>query len=305
MTPRVSIGMPVYNGERFLAEALDSILAQDFGDFELIISDNASTDATRDICEAYVRRDSRITYSRLPENLGGARNFNRVFHMSSGDFFKWAAHDDRLRPAFLSRCLDAFQEFRTPPGVIYPKAEFIDQDGLPMGPDADRMHTDSNYSFVRAFQAIQGMGAVASAVMGVFHANTLKKTRLLQGFFPADQVLLLETALLGKVIQLEGEPLFQRRIHPGISTIANQSDRDRLHWYDPQASATLPPSAKVFLEYLRSPVRMSDFDWPEKAICIPSIVAGVALRSARVPLGRYRRRLASRVFQGKTGADAR
>jgi len=295
MTPRVSIGLPVYNGERYLAQALDSILAQEYGDFELIISDNASTDATRDICETYVRQDPRVTYSRLPENLGAARNYNRVFHMSTGDFFKWAAHDDRLHPAFLSRCVDAFQEFETPPGVIYPKAEFIDQNGIGIGPDVSRMHTDSSHSFVRAFRAIQGMGAVASAAFGVFPRSTLKKTRLIGNFFPSDLVLLLEIALLGRIIQLQGEPLFQRRIHPEISTKANLSDRDRLSWYDPQARLTLSPSTRVFVEYLRSAVCMSDLDWLEKVLCVPSIIAGVALRSTRVPLGRYRRRLVSRV----------
>jgi glycosyltransferase involved in cell wall biosynthesis len=295
VSPRVSIGMPVYNGERYLAEALDSILAQDFGDFELIISDNASTDATRDICKTYARRDPRIAYSRLPENLGAAPNYNRVFHMSTGDFFKWAAHDDRLHPAFLSRCLDAFQEFKTLPVLIYPKAEFIDQNGVRIGPDNSRMYANSNHSSVRAFQAIQGMGAVASAVFGVFHRNTLERTRLIGNFFPSDRVLLLETALLGRIIQLEGEPLFQRRIHPEISTKANLSDRDRSHWYDPQARSKLSPSMRVLVEYLRSAGAMSDLDWLAKVFCVPSIVAGVALRSARVPLGRYRRRVVSRI----------
>jgi glycosyltransferase involved in cell wall biosynthesis len=296
--PRVSIGLPVYNGERYLTEALDSILAQDFCDFELIISDNASTDATRDICETYARRDPRITYSRMPENLGAAPNYNRVFHMSTGDFFKWAAHDDRLHPAFLSRCLDAFQEFKTLPGLIYPKAEFIDQDGLSLGPDTSRMHADSNDSFVRAFQVIQGMGAVATAVFGVFRRDTLEKTRLIGNFYPSDRVLLLETALLGKVLQLEGEPLFQRRIHPDISTKANLSDQDRLHWYDPQARVTMSPETRVFAEYLRSAVRLSDRSWVEKALCVLSIIPGVALRRTRVPLGRYRRRLTSRFTTG-------
>jgi glycosyltransferase involved in cell wall biosynthesis len=291
----VSIGLPVYNGERYLTEALDSILAQDFEDFELILSDNASTDATQDICEAYARRDRRIAYSRLPENLGAARNFNRVFHMSTGEFFKWAAYDDRIHPTFLGRCVDAFEAFETPPGVIYPKAELIDQDGLPLGLHDSRMYANSAHSFVRAFQAIQGMGAVANAVHGVFHRSTLEKTRLIGAFFAADRVVLLETALLGRVIQLEGEPLLQRRVHPGISTRAHVSHRDRLHWYDPQARSNMSPSTKVFIEYLRSPIRMSDLSWIEKTLCVPSTIFGVGVRSARVPLGRYRRRLASRL----------
>ena len=107
--PRVSIGLPVYNGEKFLAATLNSILAQDFEDFELIISDNASNDRTQEICEAYARRDARISYSRLPENLGAARNYNRVFALSAGEFFKWAPHDDLMGARFISACLAAFE----------------------------------------------------------------------------------------------------------------------------------------------------------------------------------------------------
>jgi glycosyltransferase involved in cell wall biosynthesis len=294
MTSRVSIGLPVYNGERYLAEALDSILAQDFGDFELIISDNASTDGTGDICETYARRDQRITYSRLPENLGAAANYNRVFRMATSDLFKWAAHDDLMHPAFLTRCVDAFQEFDTPPAVIYPKGEFIDENGLRLGPDVSGMHATSNHSFIRAFQALQGMGAVASAAFGVFRTSTLGKTRLIGNFFPSDCVLLLETALLGKVIQLQGEPMFQRRIHPEISTKANVSAEDRLSWYDPQARSRVSPDTKLFVEYLRSPVRMSQLNWLEKLLCLASIVLGAVTRRARVVLGRYRRQLIGR-----------
>ena len=120
MTPRVSIGLPVYNGERYLAQALDSILAQDFVDFEIIISDNASSDSTQEICERYERLDRRITYSRLPENLGAAYNYNRLVGMSNGELFKWASHDDRIQPAFLSRrvALRKFDRFRPEPSVF-------------------------------------------------------------------------------------------------------------------------------------------------------------------------------------------
>jgi glycosyltransferase involved in cell wall biosynthesis len=285
--------MPVYNGERFLAEALDSILAQDFGDFELIISDNASTDATQEICEGYARRDPRITYSRSPENLGNARNHNRVFHMSSCDLFKWAAHDDLIRPAFLGRCLDAFDTFGTPPAIVHPKGEFIDEDGMVIGPDTDRMHADSDYSFIRAFQALQEMNRVAP-MYGVIHKETLKKTRLHGSFVASDYVLLLETALLGKIIQLQGEPLFQRRMHSGMSTIANLTDRDRLHEMDPQARSTTSPRRKLYLEYLRAPVRMSDLSAIEKVLCISTIVFQVPFKRALVFQGKYRRRLISR-----------
>ncbi len=93
--PAVSIGMPVYNGERFIREALDSLLAQTFTDFELIISDNASTDATESICRNYEEQDSRIRYIRQRENLGALPNFQFVLNEASGEYFMWAACDDK------------------------------------------------------------------------------------------------------------------------------------------------------------------------------------------------------------------
>ena len=104
-TPKVSLGLPVYNGENFIAQAIESILAQTFTDFELIITDNGSTDRTPKICEAYAARDRRVAYSRNPENLGAAPNFNRAFALSSGRYFKWVAHDDLIAPEFLARCV--------------------------------------------------------------------------------------------------------------------------------------------------------------------------------------------------------
>lgn len=299
MAPRVSIGMPVYNGERYLASAIDSILAQDFGDFELIISDNASTDSTQGICEAYAQRDRRITYSRLAENLGAARNYNRLVGMSSAELFKWAAHDDVIRPAFLRRCVEAFETLAPPPTVVHPKAEFIDEDGRVIGPDGDRMRATSDRSWIRAFQTLQAMNMTAP-VAGVFHKERLKQTRLIGSFQGADYVLLLEAGLVGKIIQLDGEPLFQRRIHPKSSRKANVAPEDVLKWFDPQARLTLPPRSKLYLEYARSPARVLESSWSEKALCVAAIGTGVSFRRTRVLLGRYRRRFTSRFATTET-----
>ena len=103
--PRLSIGLPVYNGQHLLARALDSLLAQTFRDFEIIISDNASSDSTPQICRAYARRDRRIRYVRNSRNLGAIANFNRVFELSRAPLFKWAAHDDLYRETYLERCI--------------------------------------------------------------------------------------------------------------------------------------------------------------------------------------------------------
>ncbi len=107
--PPVAIGLPVFNAEKYLSQAVDSILAQTFSDFHLIISDNASTDRTQEICQAYAAQDNRIRYSRNHRNLGASPNFNRVFELSSHQYFKWAPHDDMIAPEFLARCVNSIR----------------------------------------------------------------------------------------------------------------------------------------------------------------------------------------------------
>lgn len=105
--PRLSIGLPVYNGEEYLAESLDALLGQTYGDFELVISDNASTDGTQDICREYAARDARIRYLRQPRNIGATPNHNQVFAECRGELFKWASHDDLYGRDLLRRCVEA------------------------------------------------------------------------------------------------------------------------------------------------------------------------------------------------------
>ena len=105
----VSIGLPVYNGENYLSAAIESIAAQTFQDFELIISDNDSTDRTPEICRHYMMQDKRIRYFRNKRNLGAAPNYNRTYELSQGQYFKWTAHDDIICPDFLAKCVVALE----------------------------------------------------------------------------------------------------------------------------------------------------------------------------------------------------
>ena len=110
-TPLISIGLAVYNGQNFVADAIESVLSQTFADFELIVTDNASMDATPEIAAEFVRRDSRVRYYRNAENLGCAPNLNRCYELSNPKtrYFKWAAHDDVIAPTFLERCVEALE----------------------------------------------------------------------------------------------------------------------------------------------------------------------------------------------------
>jgi glycosyltransferase involved in cell wall biosynthesis len=126
--PRLSTGLPVHNGERFLAQAIESLVGQTFADFRLIISDNASTDRTPEICRAYEKSDPRIFYHRGAGNRGPAWNFNHVVHLADGEYFKWAAYDDVCAPELVERCIHVL-DHRSPVVLCYTKSYIIDEHG--------------------------------------------------------------------------------------------------------------------------------------------------------------------------------
>ena len=105
--PRLTLGVPVYNGNRFLAQSLDALLAQTYTDFELIISDNGSTDRTPEIGKHYQSVDPRVRYVRHDQNRGSTFNHNFVLGQAQGELFKWASDDDLYAPDLLQRCIDA------------------------------------------------------------------------------------------------------------------------------------------------------------------------------------------------------
>src|ERR1700691_2946887 len=134
--PPISIGMPVYNGEKYIVEALDSILGQTYADFELIISDNASEDRTAEICQDFVKKDPRIRYFRQPSNLGAPRNFNFVFEQSGGQYFKWAADNDVCDHDLLGICKKVLDD-RPEVVLCFGKTVAIDQHGSILSPFED------------------------------------------------------------------------------------------------------------------------------------------------------------------------
>ncbi len=228
--PRVSIGLPVYNGADYLDVALDSLLAQTFTDFEIIISDNASTDGTEAICRRYAAQDSRIRYHRNPANLGAARNYNQTLSLARGEYFKWAAHDDTCAPQFLERCVWVLD--RSPSvSLAYARVTNIDQNARVI----ERYETGFNLTSpdpVERFAFFFSAPAQCSPVFGVMRTDTLRKTLMHGDFIAADRILLGELALIGKIYEVP-ENLFFRRIHPKMSTEAHRGKRDRMAWFDP------------------------------------------------------------------------
>lgn len=116
--PKISIGLPVYNGERVIRKALDSLLRQTFVDFELIISDNASTDSTQTICEEYAKKDSRIRYFHHTKNMGAIWNYRFVLQEAKYNYFHWAAVDDLWHPDFLQKNIQILESNQNVVGSI-------------------------------------------------------------------------------------------------------------------------------------------------------------------------------------------
>jgi glycosyltransferase involved in cell wall biosynthesis len=217
-TPHVSIGMPVFNGEKYLKEALDSILAQTYRDFELIISDNASTDRTEQICRKYATEDSRIRYYRNERNIGCPKNFNRVFELSSGELFKWAAYDDVHAPEFLRKCVSVLDK---DPSVVlcHSRTGRIDERGRFLGNyDQRTLWRICSWKPHERFGDLISISYPKGMVYGVGRATSYRKTPLLESYIGADRNLMAEIGLMGRIIEIP-EYLFFRRDHPEAYTV--------------------------------------------------------------------------------------
>lgn len=227
--PRLTIGMPVYNGERFLARALDSVLAQDFTDFVLIVSDNASTDATAGILAEYAVRDDRVRVLRQARNLGASPNWNSVAREAETELFKWAACDDEYEPTFVSRCvalLDSDPELV----VGYAGTVDIDEDGRRLREWDEFFAIDDPDPAVR-FRELVRRDHMCFQLFGVIRTGALQDTQMLGPYPDADRVTLVELALRGRLGAVR-EPLFLHREHAGRSVNVHRAPRDRLTWFD-------------------------------------------------------------------------
>jgi glycosyltransferase involved in cell wall biosynthesis len=227
---KVSVGMPVRNGQAFISEAIESILGQTYGDLELVISDNASTDATAEICNDYAKLDHRIQYIGQGRNIGAHPNHIEVFRRSSGPYFKWAAHDDRLAPECVAKCVHILE---TNEDVVLcaPATVLINEDGSLLQPSSSnkglvdssgmvwRVDLETNQALTSRDPAERFAAAVwhthlAFQIYGLIRRSALERTRIMPSYYGADKAVLVELALIGRYFLL-GEPLFYRRCHGG------------------------------------------------------------------------------------------
>lgn len=225
--PALTVGVPVFNMGAYLEAAVESILSQSFTDFEVIISDNASSDETESVGRALAARDSRVTYRRNPENLGLSANNNLLVPLARGRLFKWAPADDLLLPGYLERCVAAVEADRSIV-LAYPRTRFVDGDGAPLDLHDPGYHLVSDDPAERLHYAILA-NQFANAGLGVIRTDALRRTRLLPRYAGGDFRLLAELTLLGKFVEVP-EELYVRRIHKG-STGGNVGNTRWLRTY--------------------------------------------------------------------------
>ncbi|EAW42903.1 glycosyltransferase family 2 protein, partial [Nodularia spumigena] len=195
--------------ERFIKSALDALLAQTFEDFELIISDNASTDNTEEICRAYAAQDKRIRYYRNDTNLGCSRNFNRVLELSVGEYFKWAAYDDLHAPDFIMKCV-AVLDNKPTVVLCHSHVSLIDENGDFIQNYNIQLNTDSQHPHKRFHELLTKH--LCYQCYGVIRASALRKVPPMGSYGTADGILLLRIGLLGEFYEIP-EYLFFARSH--------------------------------------------------------------------------------------------
>ncbi|HET7325938.1 MAG TPA: glycosyltransferase family 2 protein [Nocardioidaceae bacterium] len=239
--PLVTVGMPVYNGDRYLKEAIDSILAQDLGDsgsLELVISDNGSTDGTEEICRAVVAADDRVRYVREPVNRGAAWNYNQVLELARGTYFHWAACDDRFAPSYLARCVHALQ---ADPAVVlaYATTSVIDGDGRTIKTWRPRPGYARQARAADRFRDVLWHSVMCFEVFGVTRRSQLLETSGIGAFPGSDRPLLAELALRGRFQHID-EPLFVNRVHQRDSMHLYPGAKERARWFDPSSTMKFP-----------------------------------------------------------------
>lgn len=230
--PEVSIGLPVYNGEDFVADAIESVLLQTFTNFELVISDNASTDRTEAICRRYAENDMRVKYYRSKENRGAAWNYNRTFELSSGKYFRWLAADDMLAPTIIEQCVDIL-ETHEEVVLCFSWTKDIDSDGNEIVTKQSTVHSSNLKPSVRFWNLSQTRATHnCEEVFGLIRSEILAQTKLIDYYTDSDRTLLAHLGLYGPFYEIP-EPLFWHRIHVTSSVVVNPDRHERMIWFDP------------------------------------------------------------------------
>ena len=269
--PRVSIGLPVYNDDRFLAQTLDCLLNQTHRDFELIICDNCSTDRTEEICRSYANKDARIRYHRNPANIGVSRNFNLSFRLSRGEYFKWSAANDLCAIDMVERCIEVLD--RRPDIVLcFAKTRIIDENGVIREDYNDQLDLQFNRPSER-FQTLLRNVRLVNVPYGLIRSNALRLTRLEQPYSNSDIAFLAELVLYGKFAEVPDTSFFRRMFE--ISAQKYPSPYDRMAIYEPDKPGQLSfPHWWLFADFL-SAIYQAPIGASERLRCYTHMHIGI------------------------------
>lgn len=282
---RVTIGVPVYNGGRMLGDMLHSLQQQTYPSFEVVISDNASTDDTAEIASTFVAKDPRFRYFRNETNIGAAPNYNRVFELAGPTpYFKWAAHDDLYAPGYLERCVEILdgdpsvvlaytivdvvdetgrnglqQQTSYKPGIL---ETYIDAQGRPgwmMGPLNLAEHVDPAHRFGELLNRM----IACFPIFGVVRTEALRRSTLHQSYYGSDRSLLAQLVLMGRFRQVP-ERLYTNRYHKAASRQLTR--KEQKVWIDARGGSSRPLLRQKW-DILRAPL-IAGLSVPDRARCI-------------------------------------
>jgi hypothetical protein len=290
--PLVSIGMPVYNGERHMRSALDSLLAQDHDNFELVISENGSTDGTRAICRDYAARDPRVRVHHQPRHVPAIDNFKTALELARGDYFMWAAVDDTWYPAFVRMAVDELE--RNPEaGVAMSAIERVWDTGEPMDQirfvGGDDVNDKGYYATTRGVTSTRKYNLF---IYGLFRTDVLKEAMRFAPQVPAwDRLVMCQIALATRFRYVDSI-LHTRMHHKQPSHVRlpdepfNKMQREA-HWVE----------AKILVAFARMLARSSMVPWHRKlyAPVILSRYGWILARGRIAPL--IKERVAPRTWQ--------
>jgi glycosyltransferase involved in cell wall biosynthesis len=300
--PRLSIGLPVYNGERYLAEAFGCYLGQTFQDFELVVCDNASTDDTVAICRSFAERDPRIRYHHNDKNVGAIPNFNKVFALSRAPLFKWVAHDDLYHPRYLESCVRILDD---DPDVVlaHSRTAFVDDRGqlFPGDPETGRYVdprtgiaqvadsptiADSPVAILRFWQVL-ALARWGTHMFGVIRREALQQTHLIPNFSGGDRAMLAELALLGR-FRCQDEVLFSKRFHESAS--CHLDEKELVGWLSTDGKA-YSRRARQLKTYFTTP-RGKPIGLMTKTGCVGLVAAHSVKTAIQAAAGKDARRAA-------------
>jgi glycosyltransferase involved in cell wall biosynthesis len=282
--PLVTIGMPTYNGAKHLAQSLDSLLAQDYPNCELLISDNCSTDETEEIARGYAARFERVHYLRHETNRGAAANFNHVLGRARGTYFMWAADHDLWATTFVSRCVALLEE--NPKSVLaHSETMLTSMDGRPIEVMDDRIELKDESALSRYERLIWNIGA-CNMVYGVSRTEPFRRAGGFADVFGPDLLLLARLVLEGTVERIE-EPLYFRRQNRAEAT----SEEERVRILVDLNPAAAAERSRVSYEHQMRELRDAHLEALKSATALS---ARERLEAAVATLACYRRRFGVR-----------